>query len=487
MLFSVKLAAIEIGESVVRLAVVKTGGRRPKVLDLLVEPINGGDPEQRSEATVAAIERLLDGLKHRPAAFVLCLGSQYGIVRALTIPFRGRRRVAAAVQFELEPYLAFPIDELLLDFKPVAEFDGETEVLAMGVRRQQVDEQLEWLKAAGVVADAVTLDAPALTGLWAAGRRMPKGLAAVLHAGATGSNLVILYHGGLAYFRHIPCGVDTLREDPRAVAREVQNTLRAFLARWRGDAELDTLHVTGVALDPAESDVLSRALDMRVESEVMLPALRGAVKVLGEDPGTAEGNTWEGLCGAAAGALGGPFALDFIRAEQGAEGALRGVIAHLMFSSCLALLALICWVGYYELGIRSNNAEIAALDGQIQAINDEIADLESRGIGVDVDTEMFNAPVTLDLLAEISRKMPDRKVHITSIKFSPPGAKAGWLTIEGNTDDVAVFNQVFQDLANSPYFTIRDEPRKSTKGNTTAFTIIAFRPEDRKEGADHES
>jgi len=486
MLFSVKLAAIEIGENTVRLAVVKTGGRRPKVLELLTEAIDVEDPEQRFEATVAAIERLTDGMKHRPAAYVLCLSSLYGIVRPLTIPFRGRRRVAAAVQFELEPYLAFPIDELLLDFKPVAEFGGETQVLAMGVRRQQVEEQTALLEAAGIMPDSVTLDAPVLTGLWAAGRRMTKGLSAVLHAGDSGSNLVITYHGGLAYFRYLPCGAQALREDPAAVAREVQNTLRAFLTKWRGDSDVGTLCVTGVDLGPEEVEALSGALDMPVEAEVILASMRGGAKALGEDFESTPSNTWEGLCGAALSARGGAFALDFTRAERGAEGAMRGVIAHLMFSSCLALLALVCWVAYYQQGIRANRAEIALLEGEIQTLNDEITDLESRGIGVDVDTEIFSAPVTLDLLAEISRKMPEHKVSITSIKFSPPG-RSGWLSIEGTAKDVAVFNQVFDDLSKSEYFSIRDEPRKSTQGNLTQFTITAFRPDDKEEASGDEA
>ena len=38
---------------------------------------------------------LLDAVKTRPQAYVLCAGALYTVVRTLSIPFRGARRVAA--------------------------------------------------------------------------------------------------------------------------------------------------------------------------------------------------------------------------------------------------------------------------------------------------------------------------------------------------------------------------------------------------------
>lgn len=483
MFFSANIAAIEITEAEVRLAVVKTG-RLPALLSVHTAPITCAHEEDRFETEVAALETALEGMKQRPAAYVLCLNGMFSIVRALPIPFRGARRVAAAVQFELEPYLAFPIEELMLDFRAVAEFEGQTEVLAMGVRREYVEAQLAVLAAVGITPDAVTLDAAALTGLWTATHRRQKGLSAALHIRETGAALVLTYQGKLAYFRFLPCKAEALVESPAAVAREVQNTVRSFTAKWRGDSELDTLHVTGMDLSEEEAAALSAALDLAVECEVLLPRLKGGVKALNGGSDGKRGNRWEALAGAAAGAAGGEFSVDFLRNAHGAQGVVRGLVAHLMFTSCLALVGLICWAFYYHQGIRSNLAEMALLEAEVVRMDEEIADMESRGLGAEVDPEMFRAPTLLDLLAEIARNMPNQQAQITSIRFSPPAARSGWLTIQGTASDVGVFNLAFEKLSASPHFRFEEEAGLSTRDNKTEFTITAFPPAPEEESPD---
>jgi hypothetical protein len=159
------------------------GGKLPQVLELVERAAEFESAAERVSRRSAARARRCarHASRSRPQAYVLSANALYTVVRTLAIPFRGARRVAAAVPFELEPYLAFPLEDLAVDFTTVGEFDGETEVLAMGMRRQQLDEQLDILREAGIDTDAVTLDALALTGLWITGRdarQGPRGRAA---------------------------------------------------------------------------------------------------------------------------------------------------------------------------------------------------------------------------------------------------------------------------------------------------------------------
>jgi len=160
MFLSTKVAAIEFDGDTVRIVVVKVGGRLPVLLELYEATAAYDAPEQRFEALVNAVDAAVGQLRSHPAAFVLCASTTYSVVRTLRVGLKGRRRVAAAVPFELEPYLAFPIDDLLVDFTVVAERGGETEVLAVGSRRELLDEQLAILEAAGVEAEAVVSIAP---------------------------------------------------------------------------------------------------------------------------------------------------------------------------------------------------------------------------------------------------------------------------------------------------------------------------------------
>lgn len=177
-----KIGAVEFDDDEIRLAVVNTGGRVPSILDVSVCRAVYESASERFEALVAAVKHARAQLKAKPSAWVVCAGSDNAIARKLVLPFKGRGKVAAAVPFELEPYLAFPIDELAVDYSIIREADGNTEVLAVGVRRTLLEEQLDVLSAGGITAEGIGLDAAGLSSLLRACQGGTAGLTAALHA-----------------------------------------------------------------------------------------------------------------------------------------------------------------------------------------------------------------------------------------------------------------------------------------------------------------
>lgn len=513
MIFSVKVAGIEIAGDEVRVAVLKTGGHIPAVLELTACRAVYDAPGDRFQAMVNAVDTALSRLKTTPAVYVLCSSARYAVVRTIAIPFRGRRRVAAAVPFELEPYLAFPIEDLLVDFKIVGEFDNETEVLAVGVRRNRIEEELAILEAAGVEVEAVNLEAVGLTGLWHSLQKKAKGLRAVLHVREDSSCLAITHNNGLAYLRFLPCTEADLCSQPELVARETQNTLRAFMAKWRGGGEISELHLTGMELDQHTRDLFSAALRMPVNDSLIISRLKGGTKALArtqvftvnmprmpEDAENAENalpapepevlpceessevllsaNRWEAAMGAAHGASGGAFAVDFIRSVREWRGAAKPVVAHLMFSSCLALLVLVGWAFYYHQGTVRNRAEAARIEAAASELGAEIDALKQEGLGGALNTTVFNDPTLLDILEEIGTRMPDGKATITEIRMSPPEAQSWWIRLQGNVQDATVFNSVFEELKKSPLFRVDPEADLSLQGEQTTFAIKIFRAKE---------
>lgn len=481
MLFSAKIGAIEFVENEVRVAVVKTGGRKPVLLEVQSRTATFLEPEERVPALAQALGEAVDALKNSPTVFILCASGLFSVVRAITIPIRGRKRVLAAAQFELEPHLAFPIEELLLDFNLVAEVDGETEVLAVGVRRNHLEEQMAVLAAAGIEVDAVNLDAVAMTGLWQAGRKAQKGLQAVLHVRSHCSSLVVLFNGTIAYFRNMPQGAKALEEQPNLVAREVQNTLRAFLAKWRGGGEITALEVTGLELTPSLSDGLTEILRLPVTSQTMLTRIHGGAKVLAQDELALAPNTWEAAIGAAFAGAGGVLALNFDRSERSTASKLRALAPHLVYSSALALAALLLWGGYYYLGASQFRAQAAVIQKEIDGLNTEIEALSKKGLTQDINTDIFRDPLALEILADISQRMPGDKVNVLEVELAPPGARSGWLTINGTTSSAENVNAAMEELAKSTLYKVDPNPKLSSEGDQITFSVRAFRLEDEEE------
>jgi hypothetical protein len=480
MLFPTKVGAIEFdGETGdVRIAVVRVGRGLPHIVELQESRAVYDSPDARFDALVVAVDEAVGRLSTRPAAFVLCAPTRYSVVRTMTIPFRGRRKVAAAVPFELEPFLAFSIDELLVDFTVVSEGGGKTDVLAVGSRRELLDEQMAVLAAAGVETDAVGLDAAGLTALWLAAHKGGKGMSAVLHARDHGSILAITQNRTLAYFRHLSCTGNDIREAPSAMVREVQNSIRGFMAARRGEGAIERLHITGVALDDDQRGSLAQALGMEVEDEVLIGKLKGHEAALDAEGFVAADNVWEAAIGVALGAAGGANAFDFKRFERDWQSAARGVVTHFMFSACLGLLALLGWAFYCYQSAAQNNALAAKLEERIAELRGEVEALQQEGlpdISPDV-MQVYRDPTLLEILTEMSSRMPENEVSVREIQVTSPGGGRTWLTIKGEAENPAAFNQAFANLRRCPFMAFNKDP-KVTMEQKASFSIEIDRAE----------
>ncbi len=478
MMFKAKIAAIEIAGDEARVAVAKVGGKQPVVVELLSEQAVYETPEERFEALVTALDTVLERMRSRPSAYVLCASMEQAMVRNIRIPFRGQRKVAAAVPFELEPHLAFPIEDLAVDFNIVGEAEGETDVLAIGMHRERLEEQLALLEAVGVKAEAVSLDAVALTGMWQALGKKNKGVRAVLHVRERVSYLAVTYRNALAFLRLIPYGEADFETASAGVTREVQNSIRAFEARWRMEESVEQLAVTGVDWTPEVTQAFSASIGFPVETLSMMPQLKGGALALAEGAGGVRANRWEAMLGTALGTTGKGLCVDFVQGTRAWEDTLRSVIPHVLFSSCLALLILVGWAFYYQQGTSRNLAEKARLQEEVDTLTAEIDAMAEQGLGADLTMDAFEAPTLLDLLKDIAARMPEDKVELTEMQMHEPGARGSWLRIRGSVDDSALFNDVFEELKQSPLYVVEENPDMSAVGGKTTFEVKAFKTEE---------
>ncbi|MCC6697628.1 MAG: hypothetical protein IT365_18510 [Candidatus Hydrogenedentes bacterium] len=519
MKLSAKIAAFEIEGDEVRAAVVRTGGKTPVVLETHAQRVPSAGPEGRRAALVQTTREILGRIKGRPQLYVLSVGCQHAIVRALNIPFRGRSKVSAAVAFELEPYLAVPVEDLAVDHGVIREIDGETEVLAVGVRHSLLEEQTSVLAEAGVLVEGISLDVAGLTSLWLGGRRAVTGLHALLHVRETACVLTIVYNRSIAYIRPLPIGAKSMRENPQAVSREVRNSLRAFLANWRGESSIAELTVTDAELSPAERDAFEEGMQIPLVYESLSDGLKGAEHLgqegipAGEAPsGTDETealqantricpNYWEAAVGVAAAAAGSGVSFEFRKGTLASAGTARGMTLHFVFSACLLLLVLAGAVGYCVLDYRRNMEEIKRCGDEIWAIYTKtFPDAESAkerlektdigGIqtaqfmeeaknaavsqGTTLQLDVLSRPTLLEILKEISAKLPGDKIRVTEISVPDSRSSNQAVVIKGEVNDPQALNDAFAQLKSSTILKVDEEPLRQTKRDKTAFTINAM-------------
>lgn len=499
---SAKIAVIELTESEVRVALVKTGGKSPRILEAHAVEVRTMAEDEHAEAQSLAVQEAMEALKGKRVATILCASSAYGMARQMVIPFKGKRKVALAVQFELEPYLAFPIEELVVEHSIVSEADGETEVLCVGLRRDNLEKQLAVLEDAGVTVDGVGLDALGVTRLWLAVHKAPGGPYALFHVGDEGSILAIIDGKNLAYIRYIAVTRLGLEEQPQAAAREVQNVLRAFSSGSKGDSEIQGLSVTGSTLDGLSAFENEFSVPVCFDEVVGLTAKSDVLEgVLPEPEDATERSldTWSALLGVADMAAGGvPFAMDFMREDLSASAANgRGQVRRAVFSGFLFLVALVGYASYVYLDHRSNVTELEATGQKVWETfaetfpNAELAEQRPRGdVGGFVSyqemqkeaereqqgaarysMDMFTWPTILAVLNVLAESMPDEKVGITNLKVTL--VKNADYVITGEVKVDADFGEIFDELKGSDVFDVDPSPKRSTRGGKETFVINA--------------
>ena len=189
-------------------------------------------------------------------------------------------------------------------------------------------------------------------------------------------------------------------------------------------------------------------------------------------------NFWEAAVGVAFSAGGGGLPFNLMKDTQQIHGAVRAVVAHLMFSACLALLFLLGGAWYYHEGRLRNETVIEQAREELKFLKNEIETMAADGLGSDVQFSFFADPTLLDLLKELSEKLPRGSFHINEIKVNPPDARGGWVNIAGSANSAAEFNNAFERLKQSPMFRFTEDTNIRLQGEKTTFRLRAFRPED---------
>lgn len=502
MRLSARIGAIEIAEDTVRIAVVKTGLRLPKVLKTVEVPVLVRDDVDLHEAQVAAVREAAAQLKSPPPVYVLSIPSTWCTIRLLKVPFRGKRKIASAAPFELEPFLAIPIEELVVDFLVTRSVDGGSRVLAIAVQRSALEERCAVLEEAGISVDGAILDAVSMTALWDAVRVKSAGAHAVLHLREGESVLAVVEGRKLTYLRRLTSSAGALRSGPAAVGRELRNILRARAADGVDESPVQSLTVTVSGLPEADCALFEDEIDIPVRYQVLAGGLEGvdpdvsAGYSVQEDDVTGHVNRWVGPIAAACSAAGGPFHMNFLK-EQFSSASTRRTLANYAVATCLSGVFVL--LGFLGLVYADHRTNLAHVDQLGQAVWEEFAatypDVATERPKADVggsksfefmqlatdeeglttstlSREKFSRPTLLDVLSEIGSSLPDSIATIEDMKIA--GAKKWTITISGQIKDSIKFNESIKALETSKVFTIdTGRLRRTSAGGIETFVLTA--------------
>lgn len=472
------VSSVEIGENVIRLATVQSKGKYLELLQKIEVPVvsEGVEDANKEELILTALENAFKQLKYKPSCFALSVPCSVSIVRTLSVPFRGLKKVVSALRFELEPHIPFPIEELMLDLIVVNETKKETEVLTLGVRKQHIQDYIRYLDEFSAKPETAIINSLGLVYLWEKSSSQTNKLKAALLIDKKFSAVAITYAGKLVFIRHLVLGKQDYYENPEIFAREVQNSLRAFLARWKGEEGIEKLEIAGLPLSEEEFGIFSRLIKIEVEPVSLTKMIRYADAMKTEDVETL--SSWNTLVGVAAIALDPYFSFNLLKEEQNLTAYIPSLSKYLIFTNCLILTGLVCCAFFLQQLTLNNLVYSNLYKKTVDELTQEIDRInQEKGLDENIDLTPFFDPPLLEILNTIAEKLPSDKVNITEIRLSPPDVQSWWIRIQGTTSDSAFINQAISELKKVSYFNITDDPELSAQGSQTSFSIRIQKPQ----------
>ena len=115
------VVGIDLGPRCVRATVLKTSLRGYEIEDFLsVEPVQPGPGElQDPQAVAAAAHAIIDTLGYSQMTIVASMSAQSVSSWLIEMPFSDPKRIAQTLAFEIENYVPWDLDDVILDYRPV--------------------------------------------------------------------------------------------------------------------------------------------------------------------------------------------------------------------------------------------------------------------------------------------------------------------------------------------------------------------------------
>lgn len=111
------------------------------------------------EQVITAIKNLIEMERIKTKEVVISLSGREVMVKRVRVPYRSEEDLKADIYWSIDKYISFNLEEVNLDFeitKPT--LDGETELLLVAAKKEQIEEYTNLIWEAGLKPVAVDID-----------------------------------------------------------------------------------------------------------------------------------------------------------------------------------------------------------------------------------------------------------------------------------------------------------------------------------------
>ncbi|MEM7199275.1 MAG: pilus assembly protein PilM [Planctomycetota bacterium] len=159
-----RAVGLDAGEFEVKLVELDGSQRRPRLVNVSVEPL----PEPRADGAPATrlaetARACFDEAGAARDGFAMSFACREAVLRRLTVPFVGREQIRKVIKFEAEGSIhSHNVDDMVVDFHTLEEREDETNVLVAAVPKPALRTTLTALERVNLEPESIDLDTMAL-------------------------------------------------------------------------------------------------------------------------------------------------------------------------------------------------------------------------------------------------------------------------------------------------------------------------------------
>jgi len=488
-----RIVGIDLGSYSVKAVALTTTLRGFQVAGFWEERLHAPlEGQSAAQALAATVKALLGRLGFAADTIVCGLPGSSTVTRLLHLPFTDQRKIDQIVPFEVGEQLPFDIDDVILDHQVVATLDGAADVLVAAVRKTDMNELLDALKAVQVDPRVLVLDTVPYLAL--AQQVIPPEPEsppyAIVDLGHQHTSVSIIGAGGLQYVRTlsrggaavtdaiaVALGVDRatameakhrhggwdfaqapepgsddykVQEAIDGVVRrlilDLRQTFQAHAAQKRG--RVGKIYLCGGSARLSRVDeLLSQGLSVEV---ALLNVLRGPYADLAGPDVPAE-VVPKALALAVRSVLGRGPQMNLRRGEHSFKGDfqyLRGRVIQLSIGLAAIVLlvagyttARFITLGSYEKRQKARLAEVTKATFGTEITEFTVAKNRLTSGAVSTIGDLLPRTTALDYLIEISKNIGKEKIDVKKLDISPKR-----ISMVGEIDTIGALDGIVQQL-----------------------------------------
>ena len=248
-----KILGIDISKHNISAVQIISGLKGYQVISCFSAPIAHDNLEE-------AFEKLSNSLDLKSDKCILTIPASNIFFRNVNTPFRDAKKIRQTLPFEIEPYVPFAVDEMVIDYNPTDE-NNPSSILTASINKNYVAEYIEKLKNAGVDPDIIDIR-PAPAAIWLMDQESAPDNGVYMDLEYEHPVAVIFQNKKIALIRELPCSLSETTEDSESrnneyaspeilenfintICRETNRTVHSFGSQAKNGFAVEKVYYGG--------------------------------------------------------------------------------------------------------------------------------------------------------------------------------------------------------------------------------------------------